>query len=141
MAQNTGSVWIYESLREHPLRTRDPSKASLFVVPVDAYVSVNLNQPCNGKLHEERSLDVVEALRASEHFRRHWGRDHMVACAWWGAAKSWGKWLAGPSIWKLLHKTAILATIDEYFSRDWNKVLITPYVHAAAPRGVPPRGQ
>jgi hypothetical protein len=32
------------------------------------------------------------------------------------------------TLWKLMRSSAILATIDEYFARDWNKVLVVPYV-------------
>jgi hypothetical protein len=43
-----------------------------------------------------------------------------------------------------MRATAILATIDEYFARDWNKVLVVPYVaHAMMTRWrkepLPPR--
>jgi hypothetical protein len=34
-----------------------------------------------------------------------------------------GKWKTGePGLWRMMRPSAILATIDEYFSRDWNKV-------------------
>ena len=167
MAQNTASLWLYEDLKRHPLRTLDPSEAHLFVMPIEAYVSASLSKPCamrvlkiatppqqqegeegeegrsNGRAHfetvettqESRNMAVVDALKASPYWRRHDGRDHLVVCAWWGAAKSWGKWKSGPTLWKMLRPAAILGTIDEYFARDWNKVLIVPYVaHALLTR-------
>ena len=72
---------------------------------------------------ESRNAEMLKFLQESPHWKRHGGRDHLVVCAWWGAAKSWGKWKTdGPSLWKMLRPTAILGTIDEYFARDWNKV-------------------
>jgi hypothetical protein len=165
MAQNTASMWLHESFKRHPLRTLDPSEADLFVMPIEAYVSASLTKPCRtptlakagetpegshpdgfgGSMHvvytestaERRNADILQFLQASPWWQRHGGRDHLVICAWWGAAKSWGKWKTDKpwTLWKLLRPSAILATIDEYFARDWNKVLVVPYVaHALMTR-------
>jgi hypothetical protein len=34
--QNTGQLWVHEALAAHPRRTHDPSKADLFVVPLES---------------------------------------------------------------------------------------------------------
>ena len=164
MAQNTASMWLHESFKRHPLRTLDPNEADLFVMPIEAYVSASLNKPCKtpapakvgetpegvhpdglgGTVQvvytestaESRNADLLQFLQASPFWKKHGGRDHLVICAWWGAAKSWGKWKTDrPTLWKLMRPSAILATIDEYFARDWNKVLVVPYVaHALMTR-------
>jgi hypothetical protein len=178
MAQNTASLWLHESFKRHPLRTLDPEEASLFVMPIETYVSASLNKPCRmpvvvkdaageksaedptppsvttsegvgteattmsdgvgGRVAvtwqdttaESRNAEILRFLQESPYWKSHGGKDHLVICAWWGAAKSWGKWHANnkASLWKLMRSTAILATIDEYFARDWNKVLVVPYV-------------
>lgn len=135
MAQNTASLWLHEDLKRHPLRTLDPDEADLFVMPIETYVSAALTKPCTMRAlvqkedkftlqeiettQSMRNVAIVSALQASPYWRRHGGRDHMVVCAWWGAAKSWGKWKAGSTLWKMLRPSAILGTIDE-----------CPYSHA-----------
>lgn len=122
----------------------NPEEADLFVIPIETYVSAALTRPCGGPgqppaLHEERVQAIFNELVHSPYFRRAGGADHLVICAWWGAAKSWGKWdqpnQAKPNLWRLLRPRTVLATIDEYFARDWNKVLVVPYVpHALLTR-------
>ena len=138
MAQNTASVWLHEQLKTHPLRTMNPAEADLFILPIEAYVSATLNKPCDtglanhadptereatteGSTHAERISAIIDALSKSNWWQRHNGRDHLVICAWWGAARSWGKWEAQnkPSLWRMMRASAILATIDEYFARGW----------------------
>ena len=52
------------------------------------------------------------------------GRDHLIVCAWWGAWRAWeqGSERKDESLWELLRGNAVLATYDEFFARDWNKV-------------------
>ena len=68
------SLWLHSALRDHPRRVRDPSRASLFVVPALDALSVAVG-PCAGQTHERRMTAAAEALRASSSFttspRRH----------------------------------------------------------------------
>jgi len=67
------------------------------------------------------SLSIVTlSLRANVQ-----GRDHLIVCAWWGAWRAWeqGSHNKENSLWELLKSNGILATYDEFFARDWNKVL------------------
>lgn len=85
-AQNMGEVWIHQGLLRHPLRTKDPEKASLFYIPLYAAISSD-SEPllgslqCNGITHLERvdtAMDYLE--KESKYFMRFGGADHFFAC-------------------------------------------------------------
>ena len=57
-------VALLALLRRHPARVLDPSKASLFVVPLMPYVSSGAGE-CLGETHEQRMARAASALRRS----------------------------------------------------------------------------
>uniref|UniRef100_A0A7S2SDK7 Protein-tyrosine sulfotransferase n=1 Tax=Rhizochromulina marina TaxID=1034831 RepID=A0A7S2SDK7_9STRA len=144
MTQNTGALWLHETLKTHPLRTLDPEEAQLFIIPFDTFLSWTLDGECHS--HTRRAEQVKRFLENSEYFQRHGGHDHLLISPWWGTARalqgpggpSTSKWWThssprlsrnGPdTLWSLLRRNAMLATVDEFFARDWNKVLVVPYV-------------
>jgi hypothetical protein len=86
-AENTAEVGLYRALARHPRRTRDPTLARLFYLPIFEYSS-NFVDGCNGSdlglpaglgSHRARMAAARDALLASPHFRAHGGRDHVWA--------------------------------------------------------------
>lgn len=112
MYRNTLQLWVHEALARHPRRTHDPSKARLFVVPVESYVSGKLKMPCRGTDHQMRMRRAAKAVATSLNFKKNGGRDHLIVCAWWGAWRAWeqGSQQKEESLWELLRGSATLAT-------------------------------
>ena len=79
MAQFYAEMGLHRSLAVHPQRTREPSKASLFYVPVLPHLDQDAGG-CNGTGHRMRMASVASALRASPHWQRSNGTDHFWAC-------------------------------------------------------------
>ena len=76
-------LFLWQQLVDHPRRTRDPEEAGLFVVPPLLGLGL-MEGTCNvsmatlvGEVHRE--------LLASPHYRRHEGRDHLLALFYWVA--------------------------------------------------------
>lgn len=88
------SVWIYEALKRHPLRTLDPSSADVFVVPIETFISAKLKRPCAGRTHAQRMREIAAVIENSPFMSDSGGRNHLVVCAWWGVARAWGKFEA-----------------------------------------------
>lgn len=77
-ALSTASYFLTAAM-SHPMRTDDPRRAELFVIPFDVLVSFNADQEavnCTGT-HSSRLAEVVQALEHSKWFRRYNGLDHF----------------------------------------------------------------
>ncbi|KAL1495404.1 hypothetical protein AB1Y20_016772 [Prymnesium parvum] len=82
-----GDAWRYDDsaaevpmlrlLARHPARTLDPSSASLFILAVLPHLS-HAVRSCGGDAHAARMDAAAAALRASPHFRKRGGADHLV---------------------------------------------------------------
>ena len=84
LAQNTGQLWVHEQLAGHPARTTNPAEASLFVVPLESYVSGKLKFACRGTDHKERMRRAARAVAESPHFKKNQvcaGRRPLAACS------------------------------------------------------------
>eukprot|EP00667_Euglena_gracilis_P007768 EG_transcript_7855 len=99
---------IIQALRDHPLRTRDPSQATVFIVPLLVTVSnlaahchmwdnrVNTTERC--KVHYRRLQATAAAVQKSPYWMAHKGADHALLCHHWQCA--WEDWYTWP-----LHET------------------------------------
>lgn len=147
MTQNIGALWLHETLKKHPLRTMVADEADLFVIPFDTFLSAILMEKCeaakstSGEWHNQRVAAVKRVLEESPYLKRNRGHDHLLISPWFGTPRVlgggklpntsvwWAQTNAEPNtLWSMLRSNAILATIDEFFARDWNKVLVVPYV-------------
>lgn len=74
----TGTEWTLQA-RSHPWRVMDPSKARIFVIPLDVCESLatQASGKCKGKTHVDRVNDIFEAVRNSPWYKRSGGRDHF----------------------------------------------------------------
>jgi hypothetical protein len=54
---------LSQALKHHPLRTRNPAEAELFIIPVDGWLSHKAGL-CNGHQHEARMSQLYGALTA-----------------------------------------------------------------------------
>jgi xyloglucan galactosyltransferase MUR3 len=75
---------LWNRLKRSRRRTRDPSQASLFIVPYDVTVDTSYKQNCK-RLNPEMKFPLTETLlkvqlmlRESTYFQRHNGTDHLV---------------------------------------------------------------
>ena len=179
LAQNMAHVWVYEALRQSPLRTLDISKASLAVLPFDTVISSKLKRPCLGKTHDERMRSLAFEVQRwlHEHDKststlsrevvgddknesdpvgrklgqRYKGVPVLVMGLYWATYRDWGGKVeklrrsgrfmqpasssTAPLLWPMLAPHAVLVTIDEFFTHDWNKVITAPYwAHADVSR-------
>ena len=98
-AQNTGELWMYTKLADHPNRTKDPAEADLFYVPLFSFTSFRTGD-CQGTNHSERMLGVAKALNESEYWARHNGADHLFICSFWEC-----KWVSNTKAKPLLSTT------------------------------------
>lgn len=80
--QDTGEIWLYRSLLEHPNRTFDPEEADLFYVPTYIATSFRMKTACKST-HFERMMNVTVALTQSPYWHRRHGADHLFVCGWW----------------------------------------------------------
>ena len=83
--KHSDDYWLLKHAKEHPMRTKDPSKAKLFFVPtlLNAWTRFNMeksdSQLCVKSVCNEELLSRAEdALRGSMWFQRNEGRDHVV---------------------------------------------------------------
>lgn len=82
--ERLGEVYLRDALAVHPWRTRSPSEATLFFVPIWEIVSFNVDQ-CNGTSHRQRMARAAIALRNALSYRKPRranqppGYDHMIA--------------------------------------------------------------
>ena len=79
--------WFLHHAKSHPMRTRDPTQAKLFLVPtlLNALATkLKKAQLCvNGRCNRDL-LDRANALLgASPYFQRYHGRDHIVVDSHW----------------------------------------------------------
>ena len=84
---NTAEAGVHKLLRRHPWRRYDPAEASLFYVPVFEYASYSIGA-CNGTTHQSRMVAAEAALRASPHFQKNGGADHVWATTAWSISGS-----------------------------------------------------
>jgi hypothetical protein len=89
LAQNAGALWVHQALKQHKMRTLDPSEAELFFIPIDGWLSQKAGA-CNGKNHENRMGLIHKALVESASWKRHGGKDHVLVSLWWGTTKALG---------------------------------------------------
>jgi hypothetical protein len=83
-AQNSGDIWIYYALKDHPSRTKDPAEATLIYVPYLVRISNLLgDNECKGTTAEERDATFVQALNASKIYQKNMGSDHLFVCQSW----------------------------------------------------------
>lgn len=126
-AQNTGELWMYTKLADHPNRTKDPEEADLFYVPLFSFTSFRTGD-CQGTNHSERMLGVAKALNESEYWTRHNGADHLFICSFWECRQAMRPLINGLEI----HRKS-LTTLNE-LQYDWSnwtcpdRVIVTPYV-------------
>lgn len=80
--QDTGELWLFRALSQHPNRTLDPEEADLFYVPAFLATSYRMKHSC-GFSHYERMLDITDALTRMPYWDRHQGADHLFSCGWW----------------------------------------------------------
>ena len=73
LAANAGTVWLYEALLHHPQRTTDPAQATLFVLPIESFVSEKLRKTCNRKDHARRAKDITKLLAKAPYLLRNGG--------------------------------------------------------------------
>lgn len=83
-AKHSDDYWFLRAAMSHPLRTEDPEKAELFVVPAllnvlsDTWFWSHM-QCCIGDLCNDDLLGYVEDMLAeSPWFKRSEGRDHVI---------------------------------------------------------------
>ena len=75
---NLAEVGMREALLASELRVRDPAQALLFYVPVFEFASAHLGT-CGNTTHTTRMAAANTALLASPWWKRHGGRDHLLA--------------------------------------------------------------
>jgi hypothetical protein len=67
-----------QTLKHHPLRTREPAEAQLFVIPVDGWLSQKAGT-CNGHTHEARMHQLYGAL-TTQSWYIHAGEKEKKIC-------------------------------------------------------------
>ena len=84
-AERLAEVHLHALLQNHPQRTRNASRALLFVVPVWEWVSY-IARECNGTTHQKRMSHAASVLHGSPHFKARAGLDHLFvsSAALWG---------------------------------------------------------
>lgn len=158
--QNTADIWIHRILLQHPLRTLDPSEATIFYIPFYGFLSsyfsgieavstagptASARAHCNGRGHSDRVTELASLLQKSHSFQEL-PESHVMTVSFWAVAKKTldansppPSVVTGP-LFSLLKKSLLLVyepmfgsmeRIDEY--KNWPGPLITiPYV--AKPR-------
>jgi hypothetical protein len=90
-SKHSDDLWLYRASLQHPMRTKDPSKAKLFFVPfflnavAERRTCLHLNstwercfaRPAAGYRFAEKHLGL------SEYFQRSHGKDHVVILSHW----------------------------------------------------------
>jgi hypothetical protein len=83
-AQNSGDIWVYYNLKNHPSRTMNPDEAKIFYVPYLVRISALLEKECAGTTHsDERHIAFVNAVNQSKIYQRNRGKDHLFVCQSW----------------------------------------------------------
>lgn len=124
--QDTGEIWLYRSLLQHPNRTFDPEEADLFYVP--AFMATSYRMKNQGFRHYKRILNMTNALMEMPYLQRHQGADHLYICTWWrcGAA------LEAARVLLNVNRTSLLATMERITTwSHWKcpeRLVIIPYV-------------
>jgi hypothetical protein len=127
--QNMADIYIHRALLDHPLRTRDPSKASIFYIPLQLVLSAR-SGVCNGMTHQERIDYILEGLTrgsGAAYFNRWGGSDHFITCSWWKC-----KTLLNDMQRTVLARTAVAQLEYNVFWSQWacpGRIIVIPYVH------------
>lgn len=84
--KHSDDFWFLKSALNHPLRTKDPEKAQLFVVPALMNAVVEgmwLNGTCciGGECNDKLFALTERTLNNSYWFKRKGGRDHVAVCS------------------------------------------------------------
>jgi hypothetical protein len=69
-------ILVHNSMLQHPWRTKDPSKATLFFIPMYESYSLHMAE-CGGKNHIQRMQETAEVLRSRPSYQDH-GRAHFM---------------------------------------------------------------
>ena len=87
MAQDTGEIWLHQSLLSHPWRVLDPEDADVFFVPIYPVLNAKVQNQvseCHGLTNQQRATrSIMHLVTNSPYFNRFGGADHIVVCAWW----------------------------------------------------------
>ena len=82
VSQYAADVWLHRSLRAHTNLTSNPHHADVLFVPFYASISAQLNGPCNGTTHGDRTRELAAFLQGSDAFRKAPGRHAMALSHW-----------------------------------------------------------
>lgn len=89
--KHADDLWFMAAALDHPLRTRDPSRARIFVVPslLNQIVSRDHKYCWQGACDSTKLLTIIELfLEASPWFRKHQGADHILVATDWMAPQT-----------------------------------------------------
>ena len=91
-AQNTGEIWLHQSLLSHPWRVLDPEDADVFFVPIYTVLNAKVQErlrKCDGLSSQQRATrSIMHLVTSSPYFNRFGGADHVVVCAWWNCGRA-----------------------------------------------------
>ena len=91
-AQNTGEIWLHQSLLSHPWRVLDPEDADVFFVPIYTVLNAKVQQrlrECDGLSSQQRATrSIMHLVTKSPYFNRFGGADHVVVCASWNCGRA-----------------------------------------------------
>lgn len=123
-------IFLWQSIRDHPMRTTDPEKAGLFIIGY-APILLDWSQPCEaGGDKPSRERQIHDALKSSRYFQRKNGSDHLFF---------WTRYNLKPdrTLRQLLDSGPIVAVLERSFfmlQRKWplaferGSVIVMPYV-------------
>lgn len=123
-------IFLWQSIRDHPMRTTDPEKAGLFIIGY-APILLDWSQPCEaGGDKQSRERQIHDALTSSRYFQRKNGSDHLFF---------WTRYNLKPDrmLRQLLDSGPIVAVLERSFfmlQRKWplaferGSVVMMPYV-------------
>lgn len=123
-------LFLWQSIRDHPMRTRDPSEAGLFIIGYTP-IMLDWSSPC-AEVGDKttREKEIHAELVKSPHFKRKSGADHLFL---------WTRYNLKPdkALRGLLDSGPIVAVLERSFfmlQRKWPKafergsVVMMPYV-------------
>lgn len=123
-------IFLWQSIKNHPMRTTDPEKAGLFIIGY-APILIDWSQPCEaGGDKPTRERQIHDALKSSKYFQRKGGSDHLFF---------WTRYNLKPdkTLRQLLDSGPIVAVLERSFfmlQRKWplaferGSVVLMPYV-------------
>ena len=89
--KHTDDYWFSKAALSHPMRTHDPTKAKLYIVPTllnalsDQLLFFKKRFCVNGICNENFLRFVDKYLADSPWYQRNEGRDHIMVASHWGA--------------------------------------------------------